>query len=152
MLDNNYDITLDQAVTNLTAASLQVQWIQYGPGDLIVDRARYMDRRRLRFGYMPDTQLFPDLVTSSDNDLLFERTDILKRSKKAAKTNDPARRAELLTLWPDPTGIENGYELSWFAATNRYFAMAVHPKLDVGSTGMVTGSREIAPVIVDIAD
>ena len=150
VLGDNYAITLDQVVTNLTDAALQVQWIQYGPGDLIVDRARYMDRRRLRFGYLPNVQLFPDLVDSSDNDLLFERTDILSRSKKAAKTNDPARHAELLTLWPDPAGVERGYELSWFAATNRYFALAVHPVLDVSASGHVTGSRAIAPVIAEI--
>lgn len=149
-LGANYDVTLDQAVTNLTGESLQVQWIQYGPADLIEDRARYMDRRRIRFGYLPDAQLFPDLVSSSDNDLLFERADVLKRAKKAATTTDPARRAQLLTLWPDPTGVERGYELSWFAATNRYFALAVHPVLDVSSTGAVTGSRALAPTVVEV--
>jgi hypothetical protein len=42
-----YDLICTQRITNLTDAPLQVQWIQYGPGDLIVDRSRYMDRRRL---------------------------------------------------------------------------------------------------------
>ncbi len=150
VLGNNYDIGLEQVVTNLTTDPMQVRWIQYGPGDLIVDRARYMDRRRFRFGYLPDTQLFPDLIDSSDGDLLFERSDILKRGKKAAKSTDPARIAELLTLWPNPDGVEHGYQLSWFAATNRYFALAVHPVLDISASGHVTGSRAIAPVITEV--
>ena len=150
VLGSDYEIVIEQRVTNLTAAPLQVQWIQYGPGDLIVDRARYMDRRRFRFGYLPDAQLFPDLVDSSDGDLLFERNDITKRGKKAAKATDPARIAELQTLWPDPAGVARGYELSWFAATNRYFALAVHPVLDVSASGHVTGSRAIAPVVTEV--
>ncbi len=150
VLGDNYDITLDQVVTNLTDGVLQIQWIQYGPGDLIIDRARYMDRRRFRFGYLPNIQLFPDLVDSSDNDLLFERTDITKRGKKAKNATDPERIAELLTLWPNPDSVKNGYQLSWFAATNRYFALAVHPVLDVSASGHVTGSRAIAPVIAEI--
>ncbi len=152
VLGDNYDITLDQVVTNLTDAPMQVRWIQYGPADLIMDRARYMDRRRVRFGYLPNAQLFPDLVSADDGDL--ERAKLLKRSKNAAKdlakTKDLARYAELLTLWPDPDLVEKGYQLSWFAATNRYFALAVHPVLDVSASGHVTGSRAIAPVIAEI--
>ena len=149
-LGSEYDIAIRQEITNLTSSPLEVKWIQYGPGDLIVDRARYMDRRRFRFGYLPDAALFPDLIASDDGDMLFERQKVLKHLKKAAKTTDPQRLRELTTLWPDPAGVNAGYELSWFAATNRYFALAVHPLLDVSATGSVSGSRSLAVEVSEI--
>ncbi len=149
-LGSDYDIVYEQRIANLTAAPLTVQWIQYGPGDLTVDRARYMDRRRFRFGYLPDAIRFPDMIASDDNDLLLERSDVVKRGKKAKKTADPQRVLELLTLWPNPTSIDNGYTLSWFASTNRYFALAVHPLLDVDPAGTVTGDRSLVPEVWEI--
>ncbi len=149
-LGSDYDIAIRQEITNLAPSPLEVKWIQYGPGDLIVDRARYMDRRRFRFGYLPDAALFPDLIASDDGDLLFERQKVVKRAKKARKTTDPQRILELSTLWPNPAGIDAGYELSWFASSNRYFALAVHPLLDVSATGSVSGSRSLASEISEI--
>ena len=46
-------------MTNLTDGPLEVRWIQYGPGDLIADRSRYIDMRRFRFGYRPDPAQLP---------------------------------------------------------------------------------------------
>ncbi len=146
----DYDIVYEQRIFNLTAAPLTVHWIQYGPADLTVDRARYMDRRRFRFGYLPDADRFPDMIVSGNNDLLLERSDVEGRGKKAMNTTDPQRLLELLTLWPNPITIDNGFTLSWFAATNRYFALAVHPLLDVDAAGAVTGDRSLVPEVWEI--
>ena len=96
-----YDIVTRQGVINQTDAPIDVQWIQYGPGDLTQDRSRYMDRRRLRFGYLPDPVGFPRLISSSDGDLLFERGDALKKGTKAKGIQDLQLRQEMLTLWPN---------------------------------------------------
>ncbi|MHC4107547.1 MAG: membrane protein insertase YidC, partial [Planctomycetota bacterium] len=169
---------LEQRITNLTEGPLDVRWLQYGPGDLPLDRARYMDRRRFRFGYLLSPQADPKrlLVFSNDNDVLFERTSVEKRNKnakellereqqlveQAAEAIDPRlmedllaqrdqllqERRELLTLWPNDPNRDNGYELSWFAATNRYFALAVHPLLG----GQLRGTRAFGGVVARIEE
>ena len=146
VLGRAFDITIEQRVRNLTGQPLDVQWVQYGPTGLRIDRSRYMDRRRFRFGYRPDPVSFPDLIASSDNDLLLERTKVLKRAGKAKKTTDAEAHRELVALWPNKTSRDEQYDLSWFAATNRYFALAVHPVLD--SQGR--GSRSLTDVISEI--
>jgi YidC/Oxa1 family membrane protein insertase len=147
---DGHDITLAQRVVNLTEAPLEVQWIQYGPGDLIADRARYMDMRRLRSGYLVDPVNLPDQIAARDNDLILDRRKALKRAEKAADSQDPQRQRELLTYWPNDTTRSKGYELSWFAATNRYFALAVHPHLAVTGPGSVTGGLTLSDVVSEI--
>lgn len=114
--NDNYEIILEQRLENLTGRPLEVQLTQYGPGDLREDRSRYIDRRRFRFGYI-DPALDPQrqVVLSSDSTLLLERSKLAKR--------------EQTLVWPNEESVENGLELSWFAATNRYFALAVYPAL-----------------------
>jgi hypothetical protein len=80
LADDGYDITLVQQVHNVTDAPLEVQWCQYGPGSLRVDRSRYMDRRRFRFGFGSDPAQYPTWVRSDDNKLLFEHRDLVKRA------------------------------------------------------------------------
>ena len=154
LLENDYEIALKQRVKNLTNGPLTIQWTQYGPGDLTVDRARYMDRRRFRFGWLVDPQGLqglPGLVASNDNKLLFERSKILKNVRNANKPNiPPARRKELLTLWPNQHSRDRGYELSWLASTNRYFALAIYPAGDGG--GGVSLANVVETVAVDTSD
>ncbi len=123
ILGDNFDITIDQKVTNLTDAPLTVRLSQYGPGGLRLDRSRYMDRRRYRFGYLLDPALDPtrQVVQARDNSVLLERRDILK--------------SEQSRIWPNDTSRDENYELSWFGATNRYFALTVHPVLDEQGAG-----------------
>ncbi len=126
-LGESYDITIAQRVKNLTDKALRARWVQYGPGDLIEDRSRYMDMRRFLFGYRPNPAAFPDVIVSGNGDLLLHRHKVRKNAVKADKSTDPARRAELTTLWPTGETSEKGYDLAWFATTNRYFVLAVHP-------------------------
>ncbi|MHC4101529.1 MAG: hypothetical protein ACYSW1_11695, partial [Planctomycetota bacterium] len=149
-LGDSYDLTCRQRITNLTDAPLTVQWIQYGPGDLIMDRSRYMDRRRFRFGYLPDPVNLPNLIASGNGDLLVEHGTATKRADKAGNTQDPVRRREYLSLWPNDSSRDNGFALSWFASTNRYFALVVHPVLDMTTSAAVTGSRSLESVVSDI--
>ncbi|UCD75912.1 MAG: membrane protein insertase YidC [Phycisphaerales bacterium] len=131
-----YDLTVRQTVTNLSDGPLQVQLCQYGPPSLRVARDRYMDRRRFRFGYAPDRAMFPDLILSKDNKLLYEHNKLIKNAEKAADPQStPQEQRELLTLWPNATSRDHDYDLSWFGSTNRYFALAVHPALDDRGAG-----------------
>ena len=126
-LGDNGDITLHQSVINRTAEPLDIQWSQYGPGDLDPDRSKYIDRRRFRFGYLHPPQRDPSrrLVFADDNSVLIERTDITKRNKKAEE-----KQLARTPLWPNETSTKEQYELSWFAACNRYFTLAIHPLIE----------------------
>ncbi len=130
ILGDDFDITIEQRLINLTGKPLEVAWLQYGPGDLRQDRSRYMDRRRLRFGYTDPVrdqmQLF---VISTDNDLIFERSSIVKR--------------EEAKIWPNEASIEKDYELAWFGITNRYFGIAIHPV----QTDLVNPDHSLADVV-----
>jgi YidC/Oxa1 family membrane protein insertase len=117
-LRDHYDIALEQRVRNLSDRAIDVRWGQLGPADLREDRSRYMDRRRFRFGYVPPQPNAGQLpvVNSNDNDLIFERADVAKRDD--------------VYLWPNETARSRDYELSWFASTNRYFGLAIHPDIN----------------------
>jgi YidC/Oxa1 family membrane protein insertase len=131
--DETYDLRLEQRVRNVTdpPRDVTVRWVQYGPVELRVDRARYIDRRRFRMAYWPLPQLHPDIIHTDETDFIWEHNDLIKRSEKVEKELDPLLKAqlqaELQTLWPSPTALEEGWAMAWFASTNRYFAMAVYP-------------------------
>ena len=116
------------------------------------------------------------LVLSKGNDGLVERTSVEKRNKnaggllqqaqqlaaQASAAVDPRlredlleqrdqllqERRELLTLWPNDASRDNGYELSWFATTNRYFGLAIHPLLG----GQGRGTRALGGVVARIEE
>ena len=147
--DGGYDFTIQQRIINRTDTSLDVKWIQYGPGDLRQDRSAYIDRRRARFGFLPHPSLYPDRVESKNNDLLLERTDLTKKAKKAVdagRAGDLVRRREHLTLWPNDTSREKGYVLAWFATVNRYFGLAVHPILNESGQG----SKSLEDIVSEV--
>ena len=129
---NGYGLSVRQQVESLVDRPLQIRWQQYGPSDLKLDDSPFMDMRRFRFGYLWSGVGGPtaNLVHSDDNDLLVERLEIIKRHGKWQNATDPAVRSELISIWPNETSRAESYELSWFAATNRYFALAVHPILN----------------------
>lgn len=154
----SYDILLKQRITNHTDLPIQVQWVQYGPGDLIPDRSAYLDRRRTRFGYLPFPATEPDFVESKDNDVLFERSDIINRAEKTVEAQASGkiqREIEFRSLWPNKTSREKGYKLSWYASVNRYFSFAVHPVLDEqgqGSKFLENVIQEVRPVVSSTDD
>lgn len=135
------DITLEQRLDNRTAAPLNVRWIQYGPSQLTRDRSPYIDMRRFRAAYQLAPNTNPTVIIGKDNDQIFERRSLLKRAAKANELLDEERKAgdptlhdaeinELITIWPNEESIDNGFALSWFASTNRYFALSIHPSVE----------------------
>ena len=129
-IDNQFGIQLEQHVQNLTSQNIVVQWVQYGPPSLTVDRSRYMDRRRFRFGW----ELGNDghLAPIQSNDIVIEFADALKDSST--------------TIWPTPDSIEEGDVLSWFASTNRYFALATFPSITKQGEGTRLFTNKVADI------
>ena len=82
----------------------------------------------LRISALSSTGSHAQIVLAEKN-VLVERADVLK------KAGEP--------LWPNKTSLDRGYELSWFASTNRYFALAIHPVLDE----LQKGSRSLTSVV-----
>ena len=130
-LGKGFDITLHQEFENATDAPMQVLWAQYGPANLDPDRSRYMDRRRFRFGYEFSAERDPDHVADviAGGDMMLEMMD--------------ATDTDTNWLWPNEVSEADGFTLSWFAATNRYFGLAVHPIINADGQG----SRSLAPLV-----
>jgi len=110
-----FDLRLSQRVENLGGRPVKVRWIQYGPGDLSMDAGGMMDIRRFQFGYLYSAARDPQRQSVIVHGAMFERADALKR----VAANTPM-------LWPQDDQRQQGFELSWFGTTNRYFALAVH--------------------------
>ena len=125
-LGDQYGLTLDQSVTNATSGTLSVRWLQYGPRSLVVDRSRYMDRRRFRFGWELSEEFDPNQAAPiQSTEILYEYADATKLDSEP--------------LWPTEETEEDTLKLSWFASTNRYFALAVLP--DINNEGV--GNRTL---------
>jgi len=115
LAENSYDLILQQTVQNVSPDAHSIRWIQYGPGDLSVDQSGMMDIRRFQFGYLYNAQRDPSRANVVVHGAKFERSEALK--KITAGTPQ---------LWPQPDQKAQGFELSWYGTTNRYFALAVH--------------------------
>jgi YidC/Oxa1 family membrane protein insertase len=159
---DSYELQLDQTVTNLTDEPLELAWQQYGPPQLALDRAPYVDPRRFRIGYLLSVQQDPQRLAEviADSDMMYWISNVVKRHTEAAeleqawRANPELKTAaamaeynELHRFWPNASSRAEQLELSWFASTNRYFAMAVHP-LYIG-TGPV--DRSLADTVEEIS-
>ncbi|MCA9286102.1 MAG: YidC/Oxa1 family insertase periplasmic-domain containing protein [Phycisphaerales bacterium] len=113
---NSYDITIRQSIDNLGDAPLDVRWIQYGPGDLPVDRARYIDIRRFHAGYLEPPARDPSQSLVLADGQMLDRTAVIKAVERGAPE-----------LWPNAASKQGNLSLAWFGTTNRYFALAIHP-------------------------
>ena len=124
-LGDQYGLTLKQRISNITNGSLSVRWLQYGPQSLVVDRSRYMDRRRFRFGWELSEEFDPNQAAPiQSTEILYEYADATKLDSEP--------------LWPTEETEEDALRLSWFASTNRYFALAVLPNVDQQGVGSRT--------------
>ncbi len=111
----NYDLTLQQSVTNRSAAPLEVRFEMYGPSDLPLDKGAYTETRRMHFGYILPQKRDPLQATVLSNGQTFERQALVDLVD-AGNTQ----------LWPDATATEGEYSLSWVGATNRYFTLSLY--------------------------
>ena len=100
-LNAQFGLQLEQSIQNLTAQEMDVRWLQYGPSTLTVDRSRYMDRRRFRFGWELSDEFDPNhSAPIQSNDFYLEFTDVTKERET--------------TVWPTEETLEEGFKLSWF--------------------------------------
>jgi YidC/Oxa1 family membrane protein insertase len=120
-----YDMVLDQRIDNLSGLPLDVTYTQFGPADLPKGIIRYGgDLRRLRFGFLEREAVNPGRQTVSAQRFISVHQALLGEVRQ-----DPATGTLFfppLKVWPTPESQEDQVQLSWFALTNRYFAVAVH--------------------------
>jgi len=129
-----FDVRLEQGVENLSGIPRQVQIIHYAPSDLARSSGEMMDIRRLKFGYLLSTRRDPAQVSVLSNDAMLERADVVK-SVEAGRFD----------VWPNEQQRAEEHNLSWFGATNRYFALALHA-LPTGEES-ATGGKSIARLV-----
>jgi YidC/Oxa1 family membrane protein insertase len=120
-----YDLVLDQRIDNLSGRPLEVSYTQFGPADLPRGIIRYGgDLRRLRFGFLEREAVNPGRQTVSAQRFIMVHSSLLGEVRQ-----DPATGMLFFPpqkVWPTPESQEDQVLLSWFALTNRYFAVAVH--------------------------
>jgi YidC/Oxa1 family membrane protein insertase len=111
----SYEITVRQRVENLTDRPAKVRWISYGPSDLPADDTSYIDVRRFHFGYLLPPERDPSRKAIIATGQMYERNAVSSRILSGD-----------FSLWPNEPSRAGQYTLSWFGATNRYFALTVH--------------------------
>lgn len=144
LFDGSYDITLSQHVENESALPLKVRWTQYGPGDLALDETSYLkDIRRFHFGYLMNPTRDPKQLYVLSDGQMVERATVIDMAE--AFHEDPLENS----MWPNEPARAGAHTLSWFGATNRYFALCVHaPFNPPGETSKVLSAIDtINPVV-----
>lgn len=126
---DGFDLLVSQSIENRSGAGHTVRLIQYGPGDLTQEVGEMMDIRRFQFGYLFNQVRDPGQTAVITHDAVTDRASVLK-----------AVQANNFTLWPTAVQKEQGQSISWFGTTNRYFSIAVHAPLAVGSSAGSTKS------------
>lgn len=109
-----YDVRFEHRIENLTDKPLRVAIRQYGPADLPEKKSYMGDRRHVTMGY------FDPGYDPSRRHVFIKGFDHLRHSVIADD------EGEYDALWPTDKSREDGYELTWAAMGNRYFAAAVH--------------------------
>ena len=123
--EGRYDITLEQRVENRSGRPLSLSWVQYGPGDLIVDQTTYLrDVRRFHLGYLFDAERDPEQAHVVSQGMMQERNQVITMAEEFDLAVNENR------LWPNEQAIEEDLRLSWFGATNRYFSLCIHAPYD----------------------
>jgi YidC/Oxa1 family membrane protein insertase len=126
----SWEIRCEQRVENLSASPHSVRWVQFGPSDLPRDPTDLVDARRYHSGYLMSKERDPAQSTVIVHGATLDQSTVVSR----VDSGD-------WRVWPDARQQEERYKLSWFGATNRYFALAIHaPYAPPGSP-----SKAIAP-------
>jgi YidC/Oxa1 family membrane protein insertase len=157
------EIRCEQRVENLSASAHKVRWRQYGPAELPREPNDSIDSRRFMSGYLMSPARDPGqstvIVHGATLDQATMAGELAKIAQAAAERMAEAEKKPLearhlaagyaeawIPVWPNERQAAEGYGLSWFGATNRYFALAVHaPYAPPGS-----GSKAIAPAVASI--
>jgi len=120
VIENLYEVTLDQRVENLTDKPLSVRFTQLGPVELPIGVIRYGgDPRRVRLGIMEGDATGSHIEGRSP---ILQRADVLAHP---AQLNGQVVWPDT-PIWPSAKSKEAGQSLSWIGLTNRFFAVTVH--------------------------
>ena len=147
--DDRYDITLEQRVENRSGRPLSLSWVQFGPGDLIVDQTTYLrDVRRFHLGYLFDPERDPEQMHVLSQGMMQERNQVITMAEEFDLAANENR------IWPNERAMEEDLRLSWFGATNRYFSLCVHAPYDPpsNSSRRMEAIERIEPAIGTAAD
>lgn len=126
----SYALETSQEIVNLTQGPLEIIWEQNGPADLPNDDASYMgDHRSVVSGYY-DLGYDPARQFIYTDKAFLPRLDVIN-----------AKQAGAPTLWPNPA-MPAKAETVWFAAVNRYFAVAATPAI---LASPATGKVDVEP-------
>jgi len=147
--EGRYDVSLDQVVTNVSPYELALEWRQYGPGDLVLDETTYLrDIRRFHFGYLFDAKRDPTQTHVMSQGMMLERNEVISMAEAFDLATSDNQ------LWPNELAVEDDLRLSWFGATNRYFALCVHAPFDPPSnpSKRMSSIARIDPVLSGVGD
>ena len=129
-------IRCEQRVENLSASPRSIRWRQYGPAELARDANDSVDSRRFMTGYLMSPARDPGQSTVIVHDGTIDQSTLAKDLAAGAR----------VPVWPGERQRAEGHRLSWFGATNRYFALAVHAPYDPPTAD----SKAIAPAVAAV--
>jgi YidC/Oxa1 family membrane protein insertase len=129
-------IRCEQRVENLSASPRSIRWRQYGPAELARDANDSVDSRRFMTGYLMSPARDPGQSTVIVHDGTIDQSTLAKDLAAGAR----------VPVWPGERQRAEGHGLSWFGATNRYFALAVHAPYDPPTAD----SKAIAPAVAAV--
>ncbi|HYD01594.1 MAG TPA: membrane protein insertase YidC [Phycisphaerales bacterium] len=116
LVENLYELTLDQTFENLTDRPMSVRFTQLGPVELPIGIIRYGgDPRRVRMGIITGDEV-------AGRSPLLTRDDVLAH---AALLNGQWVWPDV-PVWPTEAALQEQQSLSWIGVTNRFFAVTVH--------------------------
>ncbi len=123
LVDDLYEITLEQAFENLTDKPMKVRFSQLGPVELPIGIIRYGgDPRRVRLGILANPTVDPTGTAVEGQSPLLTRADVLGKATVIGGTwvwPD-------ITVWPTPKAAAENKSLAWIGVTNRFFTVTVH--------------------------
>jgi YidC/Oxa1 family membrane protein insertase len=123
LVDNLYELTLDQGVENLTDKPMTVRFSQLGPVELPIGIIRYGgDPRRVRLGIMPGAERDATGAEVAGHSPLLTRADVLSHP---ALLNGEWVWPDV-PVWPTVKSAAEHQTLSWIGTTNRFFSVTVH--------------------------
>lgn len=123
----SYSLELRQHLENLSGGTLRVRWYQYGPVDLPAETVAYGgETRRVKFGYLLPPNVDPSRTVLGTAYATQPRSQVLGQP-------DASGAYPALTVWPNEASTNGQFELVWLALSNRYFAVALHPLIDVAA-------------------
>lgn len=141
VVGTTHDVRINQTITNLSAAPVQVVWYQTGPVDLPADQGATGDRRRMPAGYLlpPESDPARKVVMAADYETRLRVTEL--------GSQIPGRGYPLeAQVWPDLNATTKRLELTWGAMANRYFGAAFHPAYDPAAPAPTKALQWVASV------